>query len=459
MTEITQELIRNVLDTRYEAFSDENIQDAKDQILDLVAVTVSGADAPGNAALLDLIRQWGGRGEATIFVHGDKVPLPYAAMMNSIQCRSYDHEAVGPYPFGQNEGKFPGHVESTTVPCALSVGEFVGASGKDLLSAVILGGDLAARIAITEELSFAHPFDPVGTANSFGAVGITGRLMGLDETQMMNALGIQGTQAAGGFRSLWDGVMTFKFYGGTAARNGIMSALLAKKDFTGLHDPLFGPQGYYACYTPSHRPELMNRDLGKEFYTKAMHKKYPSCYGNHGIIECALEIVEKYDIDADEISEIIIGMHPDRMHGFGNQPFKPGDSQQKALFNQHYAAANVLLRKGARLEHFTEEAVKDPKVVELAGKVKAMPSRQENGKLELIAKMKDGKEYSAVFQKPQNRGYPKWPLTREELIEKYWNNINFCNRISKSNAEKALSMIENLEEVDNISDLIKLLVA
>lgn len=459
MTTITQELIQNVLNTRFEAFSNENIRDAKNQVLDLVAVTVSGADAPGNSAVLDLMRQWGGRGEATILVHGDRVPLPNAAMMNSLQCRSYDHEAVGPYPFGQNEGKFAGHVESTTVPCALSVAEFVGAGGKDFISAVILGGDLAARIAIAEELNFANAFDPCGTANSFGATGVAARLLGLDETQMMNALGIQVTQASGGFRSLWDGVMTFKYYGATAARNGIISALLAQKGFTGLKDPLLGPQGYFDCFCSNVHPEFLTRDLGKEFYTKGMHKKYPSCYANHNIIECALELVEHNDISPDHINDIIIGLHPDKLHNFGNQPFIPGDSQQKALFNQHYAAANVLLRKSSRLEHYTEEAVKDPKVVALAGKVKAEASRQPDGQIELIIKMKDGKIYSAAYQKPQFHGYPMFPLTKEELTEKYWNNIHFNGKISKNNAKKAFEMIENLEDVDNIAQIIKLLIA
>lgn len=456
---MTHELIRNVLDTRFEAFSKENIRDAKNQILDLIAVTVSGADAPGNSVVLDLMRQWGGREEATILVHGDRIPLPNAAMMNSLQCRSYDHEAVGPYPFGQNEGRFAGHVESTTVPCALSVAEYAGASGKDFISAVILGGDLAARIAIAEELAFTNSFDPCGTANSFGATGIACRLLGLNETQMMNALGIQVTQASGGFRSLWDGVMTFKYYGATAARNGIISALLAQKGFTGLKDPLLGPQGYFACFCSNIHPEFLTRDLGKEFYTKGMHKKYPSCYANHNIIECALEIVGHNHINVDDIHEITIGLHPDKLHNFGNQPFIPGDSQQKALFNQHYAAANVLLRKSSRLEHYTEEAVQAPEVVALAGKVKAVASRQPDGQVELTIKMRDGREYSSVYRKPQPHGYPLFPLTKEELTEKYWNNIHFSGKISKNNAKKVFEMIENLEDVNDTNEIVKLLIA
>ncbi len=456
----TQKFIHNVLDTDFGAFNKEVIRDAKRQLIDLIGVMVSGFNGSGNSALFDLVRQWGGRGEATILVHGDKVPLPHAAMMNSLQGRSFDFECTGPDAFGQNEGMFPGHVPSSTVPAALSVAEYVGASGKELLSAVILGGDLASRIAFVEGLGFDHPFDPVGTANSFGVAGLTARLMGLNENQLMNSFGVLTNMVAGSFRSLWDGVMTFKLYGAMAARNGIIATLMAKNAFTGLKDPLFGPQGYFESYCPKpYHPEVMNRDLGKEFYVKSRHKKYPSCQGNHNIIDCGLDILAGHDINANDIKEIIIGVHPAQLNSYGSIPFKEGDSQQAALFYQGYSAANVLLRKGARLEHYTEEAVKDPKVIALCGKVKHMPTTQKDPmKVELIVKMNDSKEYSAAFNHPQSRGFPKFPLTEEELTEKYWHNFDFCGKIPRENAEKVFNMINNLEKVDNVSEIVNLLV-
>jgi 2-methylcitrate dehydratase PrpD len=204
----------------------------------------------------------------------------------------------------------------------------------------------------------------------------------------------------------------------------------------------------------------MNRDLGEEFYVRSRHKKYPSCQGNHNIIDCGLDILAEHDINADDIKDIIIGVHPAQLDSYGAIPFKKGDSHSAALFHQAYSAANVMLRKGARLEHYTEEAIKDPKVLELCGKVKHVPTTQEDRlKVELTVKMNDGKEYTAVFNHPQSRGFPKFPLTDEELEEKYWHNFDFCGKIPKENAEKVYKMICNLEEVDNVSDMIKLLVA
>jgi hypothetical protein len=78
--------------------------------------------------------------------------------------------------------------------------------------------------------------------------------------------------------------------------------------------------------------------------------------------------------------------------------------------------------------------------------------------VEVTVKMKNGKEYSAAFNHPQSRGFPKFPLTEEELTEKYWHNFDFCGKIPKKNAEKVLNMLNNLEQVDNVSEMVKLLV-
>jgi 2-methylcitrate dehydratase PrpD len=240
-----------------------------------------------------------------------------------------------------------------------------------------------------------------------------------------------------------------------AARNGIMAALMAQKGYTGLKDPLQvrGISNY--CPKPIH-PEYMNRDLGKEFYTQGMHKFYPSCYGNHNLIDCGLDILKEHDIDAADIQEIIIGLQPMMLHSYGSTPFKKGDAQPAALFYQSYSVANLLLRKGVKIEHYTEEAVRDPEIIEMCSKVKHAP-RRKDGKMEVIVKMKGGKNLPPSTNTLQMRVSGQ-TFKPGRLADKYWNNINFW-KISQKNAELALDMIDNLEKVDNVNKLVKLLVA
>ena len=204
---VTLELVRNILDTSFENFDSSMVERARERIIDVVGCMIGGANAPGNSMLLDLIREWGGREEATIIVHGMKVPAHNAALMNSIMARSYDFEPCGSQVNGKTT---PAHISGTTVPVALAMGELKGTSGKDLLTALILGDDLTSRIIAASNINLDSGFEPTGIANMFGATAIAGRLLKLNEQQMLNAFGIALNQVSGTFQNIFDGVHTFK---------------------------------------------------------------------------------------------------------------------------------------------------------------------------------------------------------------------------------------------------------
>lgn len=469
MSNPTEELVKNVLNTKFEAFSNEQVEDVKKRFIDVIGCAIGGANASGNSIILDLVREWGGKKEATILCHGDRVPVHHAAMLNSIMCRSYDYEVILEVE-GEAAGRMTGHICATIVPTALAVAEQRGSSGKDLIIAVILGADLAARIATAEDFSFDHSFDNTGTMNGFGAAAAAGRLRGLNETQMLNAFGIVVNQIAGSLQHFWDGAHTFKLPGALAASNGIVSVELASRGFTGLKDPLMSKHGYFAQYCKSYRPEFLTIGLGKRFYTKGAHKLHPGCYGNHVAIECGLELHRQYDIPVENIEEVIVGVNPMMYQTFLNQPFEMGDPQMKASFNIPYNVANVLLRKSVRLEHFTDAFLQDPKVIELVKKVKLVP-RAEASTMDFVrgwaekawatdlkVRMKDGKELSVTVETAA-RGRLNNPLTKDEIKDKFRANVAFSKTVSKKNSEEALKMLENLEELKEITKVIKLLVA
>lgn len=394
MSNPTEELVKNVLNTKFEAFSNEQVEDVKKRCIDVIGCAIGGANASGNSIILDLVREWGGKKEATILCHGDRVPAHHAAMLNSIMCRSYDYE-VNLEVEGEAAGRMTGHICGTIVPTALAVAEQRGSSGKDLISAVLLGADLAARIATAEDFSFDNCFDNTGTMNGFGAAAAAGRLRDLNETQMLNAFGIVVNQVAGSLQHFWDGAHTFKLPGALAASNGIVSVELASRGFTGLKDPLMSKRGYFAQYCKSYRPEFLTIELGKRFYTKGAHKLHPSCYGNHVPIECGLKLHREHNINADDIEEVIVTVPPLAYGGFLNQPFEMGDPQMKASFNLPYNVANVLLRKSARLEHFTDKFLRDPKVIALCKKVKLVSTTPTGPPNEWM-----GSEGKALAQRP-----------------------------------------------------------
>jgi 2-methylcitrate dehydratase PrpD len=455
---LIDQLTDHVLNTRYEDFSDEVIEAGKKRIIDAISCTIGGANGSGNKALLDLIKRWGGSKEATIIGHGDKVPLPHAAMMNSLMTRSFDFEVTGPEPEGANAGKMVGHVASTTEPAALSVAEYTGGTGKEMIAATVLGGDLAARIAVSNDFSFDTSFELCGTANAFGACAIAGRLMHLDHAQMKNAFGILVNLLGGSFQGIWDGVHSFKLPGAMSAFNAILSVQLSQRGFQGVRDALTSPLGYFNLYCKNPHPENALIDLGKVYYVKGQHKLHPSCYGNHNALECALEILQKNDFSADDIDVITFDVPPNRIKHFLNQSFEEKDCQVRALFSIPFAIANVLVRKEVRIEHYTDDYIRDPRILALIKKITLVPNLPlgKNHAGRLIVRLKDGREFSAYREDPL--GWLDSPTPFEEIRKKFMRNVEFSKTVPEKKALKALGMFEHLEDVEKVAKIVKLLV-
>ena len=122
-------LSAHVLETSYNDLDENVLRNCKLRLVDVIGCALGGANGPGNRALVDLVKDWGGKQEATIAGWGDRVPVANAAMVNSILARSYDFEVMSPVIDGKN---VPGHVAGTTVMTALAVGEAMAITGKEL---------------------------------------------------------------------------------------------------------------------------------------------------------------------------------------------------------------------------------------------------------------------------------------------------------------------------------------
>jgi 2-methylcitrate dehydratase PrpD len=455
---VVLQLVKNILETSFESIDTSIVDKARNRVIDVLGCLVAGANAPGCSIVKDLVQEWGGKKESTILVHGGKIPAHNAAMMNCVMARSYDFEPVGPYVDGKNT---PGHISGTTVPTAIAVAEQRRMSGKDLLTALILGDDLASRINGATGFSLDQGWDCVGTVNMFGATAIAGRLAGLNEHQMVNALGIVLNQLGGTMQTFFDGVHAFKLVQGLAARAGIFSVALAGKGFTGVADPLFSKYGYFTLYCKTYEADVLNKNLGKEFYADNTFKPYPCCRANHASIDCALELVRSEKIKPEEVEEIIVEVPAAEYNFAVGQPFRIREVPQiDASFNLQYCIADAFLRRGVKVEHFSEEAIKDPRIMQMIMKIRLTKSNDPGKFLaaRIMVKTTKGGKYEAEVGVPKGDDLLA-PLTAEEKKEKFMSNVAFSKTVSLVKAKKALGLLERLEEVDNVAKITKLLVA
>ena len=454
---IIAELIKNVLETPFERFDSDEVERARVKLIDVIGCMIGGAKAPGCSMLLELVEEWGGESEGTILAHGIKVPMHNAALVNSVMARSYDFEPTGPLVDGKST---PAHLSGTTVPTAITVADQKGVSGKDLLTALIVGDDVASRIIAASNLDVDSGFDSTGTVNAFGATAIAGRLLGLNEQQMLNAFGIVLNQFAGTFQNIFDAAHSFKLPQGLASQAGIFSVKLAQKGFTGVRDPLLSKHGYFSLYCKSYQLDMLTKDLGKHYYMDNTCKPYPCCRSNHAAIECVLEILQSHPIMVDDVQEILVDITPRARDFAVGQPFKIREVPQiDAAFSIQYNVANALLRRGTKLEHFTDEYIRNEKIAEIVRKIRltAMTSPETPLGAGVVIKMKDGAEYHARVDMPRGHGVLT-PLSYGEKKEKFFENIRFSNMVSMTKAEHALELLENIEEVNNVSRIFQLLV-
>jgi len=453
--ELEKQLVEYIVDTRFEDLPKGPIDITKNILLTVVGTTIAGANVEGCEALVNQVREWGGKEEATILIHGGKVSAYNAALVNSYMARALDF----------CDAMMPGiHIGSSSVPTALAIAEFAGGcSGKEFLAALVLGTEIAARI---NSVSIYDGFDPTGVCSIFATAAIAGRILHLNSRQMLDALALAFNKAGGSFQSNIDGSLAVRAIQGFVSQGGIICAQLAQRGITGPTNFLEGIYGYFHLYAKDKcNPQAVTAELGQRFeMNKTIFKKYPSCGGTSASTEAILDLVREKHLIPEDVVRIDIIVSPYIYKLVGHQ-FEIGNNPRvNAQFNIQYCVANALLRKTSKLNHFNEFSVKEPKIMELIKKIHVFaepgaddPERPElNRAVHMTVTAKEGSIYHRVVDKPPS--IPGNPLTRDEHIERFRDCINYANKpLPTGNIEKLISMVYGLEEVKDVSNLIPLL--
>lgn len=451
--ETEKKLVEYILDTNYDDLPKEPVDTIKNVILTVLGTTIAGATLDGYDMLLKQIKEWGGKEEATILIHGGRAPAHNAALVNSFMARATDF----------CEGMIQGiHVGSSSVPTALASSELVnGCSGKEFLTAIVLGTEVAARI---NSVSVYDGFDPTGVCAIFATTTIAGRILRLNSPQMLNALALAFNRSGGSFQSNIDGSLAVRIIQGFVSQSGIMCTQLAQRGITGPKNFLEGIYGYFHLFAKDkHDHEAIVGDLGKSFkLIKTTFKRHPSCGFTLASTDAILEITEEQDITPEEVDEINIRVTPPAYKLTGHD-FEIGDNPTvNAQFNIQYCVANALLRRGSRLHHFEVSSIREPKIIELTRKIHTFPDptleRQGRVAMDMEVKTKDGTVYHKSMDTPRGF-YDGNPLTREEHIARFQECVSYAGKpLPPKNTDKIIRLVETLEEIDDIRSLIPLLV-
>lgn len=452
--DVANTLAHNVVNTGFEDIPAEAIAVAKMDILDTLGNALgAGTLALGCLGVVELVKEAGGKEESTLIGFGGKVPSWMAAFTNSTMAHSLEYDDV--------YEPATVHCGVTTVPASFAVAERVGkVNGKRFITAVILGIELSCRLSLAAPKT--RSWHPTSVYGYFGSAAAAGKILGLNADQIQNALGIAYSQAAGNAQASSDAALTKRLQAGFASQGGVLSALLAEKGITGAINSLEGEFGLYKVYHGGkYDPAALTSELGKRFAVSHItFKPYPSGRGTHASIDATLEIVREHDIQPEDVESITVFKSRGAAKVEGGEKKRQPESVVDAQLNIPYTVATAAVKRRVGLRDFTPEAIKDPAVLKMAQKVhvQAYPEFRADDFHPGITEIrtKGGKVYSKRVDEPS--GNPDNPISKEGLIEKFTDCASFAIKpLTKDRLKTLIDMVMNLEEVDDVGAIVRLL--
>ena len=444
MTE-TRELAEFIVKTNFNDLPENVQRHAKLCILDWLGASLAGSIEPPAKIISAIMRELGGKRESTLIGAHTKTACVNAALANGIIGHTVELDDVHELSII--------HPAAPVIPAALAVAERRDSSGQDMIAAVVLGYEAEIRIGMAMNPSHYQYWHTTGTCGTFGAAVTAGKLLDLDEEEMIQALGMAGTQAAGLVEVF--GTMSKPLNPGRAAQSGVLAALLAQKGFTSSKQMLDSKIGY--CYAASTEPKLndITEQLGTRFeILRNCFKCHASCGHTHGAIDAVQSIVSRHGIKPDMVEEVVVETYPIAVNVVGNKPEPTTSSDAK--FSLHYCLAAALVFGRVGLDEFSEKRLNDSQLRDMSRKivVKVGPefANAVLGSARVTVRVRDGRKMSFKVDVP--KGYPDNPLTASELKQKFRRLASVA--LPKSQAEKIILRVENLDKI-RVSSLASLL--
>ncbi|HEY7168157.1 MAG TPA: MmgE/PrpD family protein [Candidatus Binatia bacterium] len=422
--------------------------------LDTIGIALASATMDFGKMVLNVAQKLGGSASSSLIGGHSKVGPANAVLANATLAHGLDYDDT------LEEAIV--HTGCCAAITALAVGEEIGASGRSVLEAAIAGTETLCKIGLVAPGRFhARGFHPTAICSTFGAAAAAGKLYALTANQWVDAFGLCGSQSSGIIEYLADGTWTKRLHPGWSAHGGVIATLLAREGFRGPASVFEGQHGFYRCFSGSddfHLEKLL--ELGTEWETPRLtFKSYPCGSISHPYMDCALRIKQQYDPAPNSIKEIVCRTAEGPVHRLWEplaQKQQPPTSYA-AKFSLPFSIAVTLIRGRAGLEEFSDAAIQDRDILDLAKKVRYEldPTidypRHFSGHVKVF--LADGTLLEE--NQPHPRGGFEDPIPPEEVEEKFRANARLA--LSERNIEELIQSVRQLEAIESIGSIAALL--
>ena len=436
----TKTLSQFVANSRYDDFDDSVVEAAKIAILDGVANMLAGSTQELASIIGRYVQDMGGSTQSSVVGWGFKTNAPSAAFANGVFGHCLDFEIQG-YP--------PTHGTSSCLPAALALGEERHTNGKAIIEAYVMGWEIQGRLRAASA-AFSNPaYHPPGLVGPLGGAVAGAKVLGLDAWHIQMAMGIAASRTGG--LTANTGTMVKSTHTGNAARMGAEAAILAAAGYTSSDSILEAPNGYSdALFDGNMDWEILTNGLGVSYRLVDPGfdiKRFPAQLHMQNPIEAVLNLLESHGLRADDVENLTV--HTGGRGHSGSLPASGLDGK----FSIEYCAAAALLDGKVGIETFTDDRRFSPDMEQTLGKIQVEPGNQDSADVKVTALLKDGR--SAEAECRGFRGSARNPMSREERMDKV---IDCVGRVlTDQDADRLVSLIEDLENVADISEIMDLI--
>ena len=435
---VTKEVADYVVGSRYEDIPDDVRSEALRAIVNIVGCAVGGAREPAADIAIQTFRPFFGPATASIVGRADKADPLHAALINGITSHVHDYDDTLPKNYI--------HASSPVASALLAYASVNPVSGRDFVHAFILGFEITSRVGnATYPAHYEAGWHSTGSCGVFGAAVAIGKLLGLNSSQMVHAIGLAATQAAG-IREMF-GSMAKSLHPGRAAQNGYGAALLASNGFTSGIYGLEGPRGFASVLSSKYDLSKLTAGLGEDFDLREnTYKPFPCGIVNHPSIDAAIQLKQEHGLTADMIKRVRIRVAPLVMDLCAKRNITKG---LEGKFSVVHGTAVGLVRGKAGLGEYTDEAVNDPDIKRVRESVnpEADSTVTEDG-VKMEVELVDGRVVSKVLE--HSIGNLARPMTNAQLDEKFRDQVGMV--LPRNQTEALLERCWKATELENVGE-------
>ncbi|WOA32174.1 MmgE/PrpD family protein [Alloalcanivorax xenomutans] len=382
-----------------------------------------------------------GGGGYTVFGDSGDYSSRQAALLNGAFAHSMDFD----------DTNVPGvlHPGASVIPAALVEAERIDCDGRGFLEALAVGYEVACRVgAAIGESAYDLGFHTTSVAGIFGAVAAAGRLRTASASVIEDAFGLAGSMAAGSMQYLENGAWNKRLHPGLAARSALDALDLAQAGVVGAHEPLVGRYGVLNGYSRNPRPDLLGRDLGREWLAlKTGLKPYPSCRLTHGAVDAALVLRERFPTAEPVAISIELSPKAFDIVGEPTETKKRPRNTVDAQFSVYFQVA-CAWRQG-RMDWRSYQNLGEPSLEALMATISVRPDAALAGP---AARLTVGSE-ELVVEVPS--GEPESPLGEERLRQKFYSMA--AEVYGDAGSRHLADQLLDIESCGAVSDLIRAL--